>query len=119
MEASFILRTINQSINQSINQLNLFMTREEAKQWIPILQAYSEGKQIQFRQSFDSSWMDVYEPIYDATSLCHRIKPEPEEIIVIKFGDGSSLVVKDMIQASKYTSVKLYGATVKHFREIV
>lgn len=57
------------------------MTREEAKQLLPIIQAYSEGKTIQ-RYRYDSKeWYDV--PSYMKIDFLDkpehlRIKPEPK-----------------------------------------
>lgn len=57
------------------------MTREEAKQLLPIIQAYAEGKTIQVKLKTDSNalcekWVDVKNPDFDIYE-CYRIKPEP------------------------------------------
>lgn len=54
------------------------MTREEAKELLPIIQAWTEGKSIQF-QTDSGSWTDIIKDLY----LCnhpplYRIKPEPK-----------------------------------------
>lgn len=48
------------------------MTREEAKEWLPIIQAFAEGKTIQFRER------DIEEPSFDGCVNEYRIKPESE-----------------------------------------
>ena len=48
------------------------MTREEAKELLPIIQAYAEGKTIQFRER------DIEEPSFDGHLNEYRIKPEPK-----------------------------------------
>lgn len=48
------------------------MTREEAKEWLPIIQAFAEGKTIQFRER------DIEEPSFDGCLNEYRIKPEPK-----------------------------------------
>ena len=48
------------------------MTREEAKEWLPIIQAFAEGKTIQFRER------DIEEPSFDGCINEYRIKPEPK-----------------------------------------
>lgn len=58
------------------------MTREEAKQLLPIIKAYSEGKKIQVKCKTDSKaltekWIDVTNPDLDITG-CYRVKPEPK-----------------------------------------
>lgn len=57
------------------------MTREEAKQLLPIIQAYAEGKTIQVKLKTDSNalsekWVVVENPDFDIYE-CYRIKPEP------------------------------------------
>jgi hypothetical protein len=49
------------------------MTKEKAKQLIPLLQAYTEGKTIQYKDY--NRWVDVGEPAFDKHSE-YRIKPE-------------------------------------------
>ena len=53
------------------------MTREEAKELLPIIQAYGEGKIIQYRS--DVGWIDLEGDIsfVELPSL-YRIKPEPK-----------------------------------------
>ena len=55
------------------------MTREYAKELLPIIQAYAEGKTIQYRRSAEGKWEDV--AIGDNLSFIdppskYRIKPE-------------------------------------------
>ena len=51
------------------------MTREEAKELLPIMQAYAEGKTIQFLNG--GKWYDVYETDFHQSPDIYRIKPEP------------------------------------------
>ena len=56
------------------------MTREEAKNLLPIIQAFAEGKDIQIRNITDDGWDDIND---DRMSFCakaeaYRIKPEPK-----------------------------------------
>lgn len=55
------------------------MTKEEAKQLLPIIQAYAEGKTIQTRYSFgenmEITWKDVEDPTFTSAGY-YRIKPE-------------------------------------------
>ena len=50
------------------------MTREEAKELLPIIQAYAEGKNIQFLDG--GKWADVYETDFHQSPDKYRIKPE-------------------------------------------
>ena len=53
------------------------MTREEAKQLLPIIQAFAEGKAIESRciKGDKSLWYDDEDPSFD-DDLEYRIKPE-------------------------------------------
>ena len=56
------------------------MTREEAKEMLPIIQAFAEGKEIQYRNSLNE-WLDITKN--DGLSFVslpsdYRIKPEPK-----------------------------------------
>ena len=53
------------------------MTREEAKELLPIIQAFAEGKAIEIYNN--TEWQDlIIESIkFDCKPSCYRIKPEP------------------------------------------
>ena len=51
------------------------MTREEAKELLPIIQAFAEGKTIECKNLF-GSWAEAKCPSW-ANNLEYRIKPEP------------------------------------------
>ena len=56
------------------------MTREEAKELLPIIQAFAEGKKIQYRNRSDE-WMDVKENeglSFISHPSYYRIKPQPK-----------------------------------------
>ena len=50
------------------------MTREEAKELLPIIQAFAEGKEIQQTDGYD--WYDLDYPDFMANGSSYRIKPE-------------------------------------------
>ena len=52
------------------------MTREEAKELLPIIQAFAEGNTIQFLDG--GKWLDVYETDFHESTYKYRIKPEPK-----------------------------------------
>lgn len=64
------------------------MTPEQAKQLIPIIQAYAEGKSIQIRR--DSTWMTVFNPNFQEPWWEYRIKPEQPWYRVALMKDGST-----------------------------
>ena len=51
------------------------MTREEAKELLPIMQAFAEGKTIEYRES-GGAWKVARTPTW-SSCLFYRIKPEP------------------------------------------
>lgn len=53
------------------------MTREEAKQLLPIIQAFADGKIIEISSGYDDWKQDVC-PTWQYKASCYRIKPEPE-----------------------------------------
>ena len=52
------------------------MTREQVKKLLPIMQAYAEGKTIQFLNG--GKWYDVYDTDFHQSPDVYRIKPEPK-----------------------------------------
>ena len=54
------------------------MTREEAKELLPVIQAFAEGKVIQCRSSITNEWRDFDEPAFNGVIDNYRIKPEPK-----------------------------------------
>ena len=50
------------------------MTREEAKELLPIIQAWAEGKNIQFLS--DDEWHDINQADFTCYPDKYRIKPE-------------------------------------------
>lgn len=58
-----------------------FMTINEAKQFAPIIKAYSEGKQIQM--NLGDGWVDVSDPLkFDGNPCLYRVKPPLQEFYV-------------------------------------
>ena len=56
------------------------MLRKEAKELLPIIQAFAEGKEIQYRNSFNE-WIDIKKNeglSFIKTPLDYRIKPESQ-----------------------------------------
>ena len=52
------------------------MTRDDAKKLLPIIQAYVEGKNIQYEVDIDR-WEDIENPSF-RSFIKYRIKPEPK-----------------------------------------
>ena len=56
------------------------MTREQAKELLPIIQAFAEGKPIQDKIEEMTDWVDTDEINleYEGKKIKHRIKPQPK-----------------------------------------
>jgi len=99
------------------------MNRERCKELLPIIQAFAEGKAIQFRLeglNGDNSWNDLPEDermtvTFPAEDYEYRIKPEPMEIWVHVFRDGSMSVPFTDKKSAYYGGLH---DNVKHFREV-
>lgn len=54
------------------------MNRSQAKELLPIIQAFAEGKTIEFRNKSFKEWTEIDNPSFDPTITNYRIKPEPK-----------------------------------------
>ena len=54
------------------------MTREEAKELLPIMQAFAEGKTIEIFNNREWNDLIIESPKFDCKPSCYRIKPEPK-----------------------------------------
>ena len=54
------------------------MTKEQAKEILPIIKAYSEGKIIQYRHKGRTKWYDLDSGQFNCDIYFYRIKPEPK-----------------------------------------
>lgn len=52
------------------------MERKNAKELLPIITAFAEGKEIQFFHC--GVWSDLLSPKFDKEAFLYRIKPEPK-----------------------------------------
>ncbi|WQZ00909.1 hypothetical protein [Stenotrophomonas phage StenR_269] len=67
------------------------MNREQAKQLLPLITAFAEGKEIQFRNYPQGMWHPSVEPGWNG-DVEYRIKPEPvvvEKWAAIRHQDGN------------------------------
>ena len=53
------------------------MTREEAKELLPLIKALAEGKTIQLKRD-TNIWVDIKNPAFNMKPSDYRIKPEPK-----------------------------------------
>ena len=53
------------------------MTREETRDAVKVMEAYANGKKIQYLND-DNEWIDTPKPFFDWHNYVYRIKPEPK-----------------------------------------
>ena len=53
------------------------MTREEARELLPIIQAFADGKTIEFL-NIRNMWEEIEDLLFCKEPKCYRIKPEPK-----------------------------------------
>lgn len=54
------------------------MNREQAKELLPIIQAFVEGRKIEYRELGEEHWSGTSTPTFDIESNEYRIKLEPK-----------------------------------------
>lgn len=77
------------------------MNRERAKELLPVIEAFAEGKDIQFRladddDNFREGWLELPEDenlriTFPAPDYEYRIKPEPREVWLYDVDAGQKL----------------------------
>lgn len=70
------------------------MTRQELEKWWKEIEAFKNGKQIQYRldEDDDTEWRDINEPAFFIETE-YRIKPE-FEYVPFDFSDGQILIIR-------------------------
>lgn len=89
------------------------MKQSEAKHFLPIIKAWSEGKTLQLWDSADKVWMDcIIDPNFTSKPELYRIKPEPrtQDVYVYFYPDGSTGIEKEPL-TSVYYSAKVVKVT--------
>lgn len=65
------------------------MNRQRAKELLPIIQAFAEGKAVQYMSDDGLGWCEVMEPEWLSIGA-YRIKPEPVRVYVATWYDEAS-----------------------------
>lgn len=53
------------------------MTREETRDAVKVMEAYANGKKIQYLDN-NNKWIDAHNPVFNWYNCDYRIKPEPK-----------------------------------------
>lgn len=62
------------------------MTREHAKELLPIITAFANGEEVQYNGGI--LWATVTEPTFEAASKDYRIAPKPRKVWVNEYENG-------------------------------
>jgi hypothetical protein len=99
------------------------MTRDEAREFAKVVQAYADGKDAQYQASKDGKWRDA--PELPLPSCClWRIKPEPREGFAAIFEDRCGHVSTSSIYPTPEFPKRLLegfadAGRVAKFREVI
>ena len=91
------------------------MTHDEM---IAVITAHKEGKTIQFRWRSEIKWQDTACPAWNFGDHDYRVKPEPLEIWVNVYSDGT--IGGDMSGKKEMCAMSCgYGGRTVKFREVL
>ena len=94
------------------------MNREQAKELLPIIQAFAEGKDVQFWFAPGRFWCtDKQNPEFDPKDKW-RVKPEPREFWAVKPDTGHPHVVFSTIVPAKAAQSE-WGGEIIHLIEVI
>ena len=65
------------------------MTREHAKELLPIITAFANGEDVQFRVSDTSNWQSREGPDFSGSPRLYRIAPKPRKVWVNIYPDDN------------------------------
>lgn len=95
------------------------MNKDNAKDYLPLVQALADGKAIQLAAT-TGEWRDHLEPDFSLLPQEYRIKPEPREIWRNRTADG----VEGSVFPTKESAIKALGefyepVTQVRYREVI
>lgn len=93
------------------------MNKDNAKDFLPLVQALADGKTIQIRNPL-GGWADIYEVGLNAAVSAYRIKPDPIERWGVVSSD-SSYVATFTHEEGAAKHVSTYGGRYFLMREVV
>jgi hypothetical protein len=91
------------------------MTRDEAREFAKIAQAYADGKVIEVR--FGTGWTEIEDPVFCAPRNDYRIKPEPREWWLVPNAAHACACRDEAVALSKEMDWRVSG--IVHVREVV
>ena len=95
------------------------MDRARAKELLPIIQAFADGKNIQYLDH-SKRWSDcICGHVSFYADDTYRIKPEPEVIYVRIYSDGSGEFGNVSRSKEEFDTYSYYPSVIKKFIEVI
>lgn len=96
------------------------MNIEETKEAIKVMQAFVDGKIVQYKQPALDCWYDLVDinPIWNWGCVNYRIKPEPKEIWVNEY-DGCWGIVHGTKEEAKNRADRDATRKAVRYREVM
>jgi len=71
------------------------MTREHAKQLLPIITAFANGEEVQGFEEVSNEWVTLHQPSFLDCAKAYRIAPKPRKVWVNEYPteDGKCLIM--------------------------
>ena len=100
------------------------MNKDNAAQYLPLVQAVADGKVIQHnpRVMVNAEWIDLHNPSFTEPPENYRIKPEPREWWLVRSSASGSFAKEfpNEQDARAYAETFGYAAlVVVHVREVI
>lgn len=95
------------------------MNSENAKDYLPLVQALADGRVIQVNVTYGSApekWIDSEDIEFYHPASSYRIKPEPREIWVNEYSSGANIMWDTEGKARRKIAA---GAVTRHYREVI
>lgn len=94
------------------------MNKNNAKDFLPLVQALAEGKVIQIRMFSCDPWKDCSRPDFTMDPPNYRIKPEPREIWVNRYPNGMENGIFNTEHAAKLHRANDTAVQIR-YREVI
>lgn len=96
------------------------MNRENAKGYLPLVQALVDGKVLQVRRDLGNGnrqWFDLDGTCFDRAADQYRIKPEPREVWITEYPNGE-IFFHPSQESARVARVQPTGV-IRHYREVI
>lgn len=94
------------------------MNKDNAKDYLPLVQALAEGKEIEW-MNVNDKWQVLLEYSFESDPSKYRIKPEPREVWINRFPDGHDGLTWYETEEAAYRAYGRVGAVQVRYREVI